>query len=280
MVKASCAVVSEDRKLVVLPLVSLAAVLSTSAVLLFSIWQTDPFVTVVGPYGESTSKFTPTPAAAAIFVVGTFVVTFIGMSFNAALIVAANERLDGGDPTVRSALAGAMKHAGPIAIWALISCTISIALRAASERAGLLGRIVLSITGVVWSVATFFVLPAMIVEGIGVKAAFRRSKSLLRSTWGEQVIGGGMVSVLIIPALVILAIVALILAQLSWIVGLGSFVVGTLLVIAFGNMVSMVFSTVLYKFAQNGVAPAGFTAEQLNSAFDRKKPKKKKRFGF
>jgi len=40
-----------------------------------------------------------------------------------------------------------------------------------------------------WALATFFVLPALAVEDAGAVAAARRSASVIRSRWGESVVG-------------------------------------------------------------------------------------------
>ncbi len=279
LVKASIKVVNQDRRLIVLPLISVLAVLVTAAVFLGGVWQIKPFFdSSTETASGSQAGLTLTPLTGALLLLGYLAVTFIGMFFNAALVVAANERLSGGTPTVRSALAGAAKHAGPIALWAMFSATISLAIRAASERVGLVGRIVVSIIGVVWSVATFFVMPVMVIEGVGVNDAFHRSKSLMRSTWGEQIVGEGMVSIIAIPVFLLLVVVSAILLAVVPVLGVIVFVVGLLLVVSVSNMVSVVFSTVLYKFAQTGLAPAGFTAADLNGSFHQRKAKRS-RFG-
>jgi Family of unknown function (DUF6159) len=100
-----------------------------------------------------------------------------------------------------------------------------------------------------WAVATFFVLPIMIVEGVGVNGAFNRSKALMKKTWGEQVIGGGIVSLVMIPVFVVWGAVSIGALTLNGWIGLVLLVVGSLVLIAVGHMLSVVFSTALYRFA-------------------------------
>ena len=64
----------------------------------------------------------------------------IGIFFQAAVVAGATERLRGGDPTMRSAIAAAWRRVGTIAIWALIAATIGVILDAIHERAGWLGK--------------------------------------------------------------------------------------------------------------------------------------------
>jgi hypothetical protein len=47
------------------------------------------------------------------------------------------------------------------------------------------------IVGTAWAVATYFVMPAVVVEGVGPIKAVRRSSALLRRTWGESLAGAG-----------------------------------------------------------------------------------------
>ena len=65
------------------------------------------------------------------------------------------------------------------------------ALRGRRGRQGALaGAIAARLGGVAWSLATFFVVPIILDEGAGPVTAIRRSASLLRETWGQQLAGG------------------------------------------------------------------------------------------
>ena len=69
-------------------------------------------------------------------------------------------------------------------------------LRAISERAGFVGKIVVGLLGFAWNVATYLVVPVLAVENVGPIEAVKRSASYLRKTWGEQIVGNlGMGSV-------------------------------------------------------------------------------------
>ncbi|MEJ0102385.1 MAG: DUF6159 family protein [Bacteroidota bacterium] len=49
-----------------------------------------------------------------------------------------------------------------------------------------LGKIIVGIIGIVWSVATFFVVPVMAYEKLGPIDAFKRSSQLMKQKWGES----------------------------------------------------------------------------------------------
>jgi hypothetical protein len=200
------------------------------------------------------------------------------MFFNAALVFAANQRLNGGTPTVRTALAGARLRLGPIAVWSLISASVGLVLRAISQRSGLLGKIAISIVGVVWSIAAFFVLPVLIIEGIAPKAALDRSKQLMRETWGEQLIMGALLSVITVPGMLLYGFVAIFLIAYGGLAGLVLAVCGALVFIAVSTAMSTICQTVLYRFASTGTTPVGFPADSLAASFGQKKARKRSIF--
>ncbi len=282
--KASLRIVRSDVRLVVLPAVSMLSLITTTAAFLFGVWQVHPFINyndgtqqIFGSDAQqATDSWSFTPASAAVAFFGLWVVTAIGMYFNAALIWAANERIEGRRPSVGSALRNVSRYAGPIGLWALFSCTISFALRQATSRVGFLGRIVVSFVGVAWSLATFFVLPILIIEGVSVNDAFTKSKSLIRKTWGEQLIGGFAGSVVFMPAFFLLGLCSVGLLTLNIWLGLVFFAVGLLSLISVDQAVSVIYSLVLYRFTQTGMAPAGFDQSAIEGAFVKKQ--KKSRF--
>jgi Family of unknown function (DUF6159) len=61
--------------------------------------------------------------------------------------------------------------------------------RVVSRRAGAVGRIAASLLGVGWNIATYLVVPILVVENVGPVEAIQRSTRLLKQTWGEQIIG-------------------------------------------------------------------------------------------
>jgi hypothetical protein len=118
-----------------------------------------------------------------------FILFFIVIFFNTAIIACANIRLNGGDPTVSDGLRIASQNIGRILLWALISATIGMILQAIRERGGWAGRIVAGVFGIAWTYITFFIIPVLIYEKKGIGSSIRRSASLFKQTWGETIIG-------------------------------------------------------------------------------------------
>ena len=121
------------------------------------------------------------------------------MFFNSALVACALIRFRGGDPTVADGFRAACSRLPQIAAWALVSATVGFALKAAERRSKRGGQIVAAILGVVWSVATFFVVPVLVIENLGPLAALKRSTKIIQDQWGESFVadlGIGLVSFL------------------------------------------------------------------------------------
>jgi hypothetical protein len=273
IVKSSWGVLRLDRELVWLPVISFACTLVTLGLTFGFAWA--------GGADFGGGSFDPGPLGYVLLFVAYVALAYITIFFNAALISAANERMTGGDPTVASALAGARAKAGRILPWAIISATVSIVLRALSDRSGGLGRLVVGLIGMAWSLVTFLVLPILVLEDITVGPAISRSKDLFKRTWGEQVVGAGAISILAFLAILagglVMAVVAatgltvlIVVAAVALAVWVGG-------VIAVSSALSGIFQAALYRYASTGHAPTGFRDDELAAAF---RPRNQQSRGF
>ncbi len=110
-----------------------------------------------------------------------YVVTYtIGFFFQAAIVAGASERMNGGDPTVGSALRSASKRFGPLLLWGVIAGTVGLIIRSIEEKSELAGKIVMGLLGVAWSLATYFMVPVLVMEDEPVGSAFKRSWNLFK----------------------------------------------------------------------------------------------------
>jgi len=201
---------------------------------------------------------------------------FVIFYFNAALVAFVVTRLEGGEPTLRGSLREATECLPQIAAWAIVASTVGIVLKVLESRTGFLGRIVIAIIGVAWSLVTYFVVPLIVVERKGAIEAIGASKGLLGKTWGKQIVSGlgyGLIGFLLtVPAIVIvlIAIWGAIASGLPHVGGFGLLAVAAVLyLIALGIVMSAlraIFGTVLYLYAKNGTAPEGFAASDLQNA--------------
>ena len=282
LTKASWEVLREDKELIALPAISAVA----------SLIFVTPFFAIAAlslssSEGAATSSSSTTAGGTTLALPGYIalffaylIVAYITIFFQSALILAANERMTGGNPTLKSSLQGAWKNAGHILPWAIISATVSIVLQAIQERAGFIGKIVVGLVGVAWTLVTMLVLPILVIEGVGVKEALTRSGAAFKRTWGENVVGNGAIGLISFLAMFagILVCGGIIFIGTStglWPVGLLGgilLVIWILLVSVFSTALSGVFRTALYRYAMFGESSSGFSQDLIEHAFKPKKP--------
>jgi hypothetical protein len=192
-----------------------------------------------------------------------FILFFIVIFFNTAIIACAHIRLNGGDPTVSDGLRIASQNIGRIILWALISATIGMILQIIRERFGWIGKIVAGVAGLAWTYVTFFIIPVIIYEKKGMGSSIRRSASLFKETWGETIIGTFGFGI-IFGLLALLGIIPIILGAIYW--GVLGAVVGVIIAFFYWAIIGVVAS------ATNGIYVAAMyqyaTTKQLPSAYD------------
>jgi hypothetical protein len=171
-----------------------------------------------------------------------------------------------------------MSRLPQIAAWALVSGTIGFVLKTIEQRSSRLGGFVASLIGAGWAIATYFVVPVLVVEKVGPWEALKRSTSLIRRTWGEALVGNMGIGLIIFAATlpgIALIVLGIVLGgatgQMAWTI---AGVAAGAIWIALAGLVSWaaqsVLLTALYLFASEGQAPAQFDAVLLQSAFGKK----------
>jgi hypothetical protein len=201
--------------------------------------------------------------------------------FNVALASAAMIRLGGGNPTLGDGMRAAMGKLPSIIGYALVAATVGMILRAVQERLGFVGRLVGGFLGFGWTVATFLVVPVLAAQDIGPVDAVKRSTSLLKQTWGENLVGnagiglaGGllMFCLIFISGALFFGAIATHSVALMVTVGFAA-VIGLVALTLFQSALHGVYSAALYRFASEGDPGQGFDRALLESAF-RQKTKK------
>jgi hypothetical protein len=260
LARTSWEVLKADKELIVLPVLSLLATIAIAA----------SFLAPILMGGDATQIEDPGTIGYVLLFVAYVALAFVTIFFNAALVHAANERFDGGDPTIGSALRGASARVHRILPWALVSATVSVVLRAIEERAGVFGRIVSGIAGIAWSLVTFLVIPVLVVEDVGVVDAVKRSGALFKRTWGENVaaqVGFGLLG--FIAALPGIGVIVLSVAA-GDAIGFIGVAAGVLWILATAMVLSAlngVFQTALYRYAAGRGGQGEFSEGELAAAF-------------
>ncbi len=264
LMKMSWRVLMMDRELIFFPILSGISLLVLIGAFLAIASGTGTLDRLDALQGE-TSEEEVQAVDAVLGLAFVFLSSAIVIFFNAALVAAALVRLRGGDPNVWSGLRAASAHLPQILAWALISVIVTLLLRAL-RRYGVAGQILALLGGVAWGLATFFVIPVLVSEGVGPIEAIKRSASLFRRTWGRQVASSFGFGIIMIVAVLIAVLPAALLFAVSPVLGI---VVGVPLVaVAIGTVQALegIFKAALYDFA-NGQQPHGFDRGTLDSAY-------------
>lgn len=208
----------------------------------------------------------------AVAVIGFYLLALIGTYFSVGLAAAADMIFHGREAGVGDGLAVARTRLSQIAGWAAVSTTIGLAL-SALENQGAVGQIVGRLLAVGWSLITFLAVPVIALEGTGPFETLKRSSSLFKSRWGAQVtgniaIGGAVFLFGVLPSALLIFSGFLIWASAGFagalllVIG----VIGLAISILVSSALSNIFGVALYRFALDGEALGGFTADELNSA--------------
>jgi hypothetical protein len=274
LMKQSFGVLRSDKELVLFPLMSGIACLLVLVSFAVPLWMTPWFHQF---FDEQQAAQNPIMYVLlfAFYVVNYFVIVF----FNAALVSCAIKRMAGGDPTVGYGLQQASARLPQIAAWAVVSATVGVVLKSIESRSEVIGKIVASLVGAGWAIATYFVVPVLVVEQVGPWEALKRSTSLIRRTWGEALVGNlgvGLVMFLAtLPGLMLIALGVVVggaagqpvLAAVGIALGV-IWIVGLSLV---STAVQSILLTALYLYASEGKAPPQFDAALLENAFGGKR---------
>lgn len=273
LIKASWGVLRSDKELLVLPLLSGVATVLVLAAFLGAAAMAGAFQAI--QQGEPDELSVSFYAGLFVFYVVQY---FVIIYFNTALVGAAIERLEGGNPTIGSALALAQSRIGVIFAYAVISATIGVILRMIAERLGFIGRLLEAGLGLAWTVTTFLVVPVLAAEGVGPMEAIKKSAVLLKKTWGENLIGNAGISLVLSLVAFAVALVGigggmLLIDKGYAVLGIPLVVVAILaflLVILIGSALSGIYAAAVYRYAVDGRAPGGFDQALIEGAFKHK----------
>ena len=221
-----------------------------------------------------------------------FLAYFATIYFQVALVASVKLRLSGGDPTLRYGIAEANKRLGAIISWAILAALVGLLLRLLDEAVRrnssgigqIVGRIVIGLIGVAWSLAVFFVIPIIAYEGVGGLEALKRSAGIVKKRWGEAVVGQGGIGIVMWLAAIVVGLVFIGLGALlvsaggaGLVIGIMLIVVGVLgvaFIIAVGTTLESIYTTVLYQYATTGRVGQEFSQSALDTAFKATPPQR------
>ncbi len=206
--------------------------------------------------------------------IAAYAVSFITIFFNVALVHVVARRWHGEPAQLADGVGAAGSRVVAIAGWAILTTTVGLLLQ-------LLERLTLGISRVVadvaWSIASFFVVPVLVVERRGSVGALRRSSHVVRERWGEGL--AGVTPIALATLMVLLPLFGLVfIGAILYVTGLTAPGVlamtgGLVAIVAVwivSGAVTQVFTLAVFQHATGGPYFEGFPAADLERPRDGK----------
>jgi hypothetical protein len=160
----------------------------------------------------------------------------------------------------------------------LVSATVGLILRILSERSNRLARFAASIFGLAWNLATFLVVPVLVIENVGPIEAIKRSAALLRETWGEQIVGNFSISVIstLITVVVVFLNVVIVIAALAVdllpvaILVVALSIIGLIILSLITSTLTGIYTAAVYRYAAGNSSGDFFREDLVTNAFRRR----------
>jgi hypothetical protein len=200
---------------------------------------------------------------------------FVIVFFNSALTACALKVVNGEVPTIGYGLSTAGKRLPQIAGWAFVSAVIGVLLRIVENAHEKAGAFIAAILGTAWTALIYFVVPVLVMEGVGPVTAIKRSLSTIKSTWGEALVGnfsmGFLAFLVLLPVILVLGVfvaAAVASGNTPAIVLAGA--VGALVIViaaAATSTADVVFKALLYNYATGRAVPEGIDQSLFQDAF-------------
>lgn len=194
--------------------------------------------------------------------------TFIASFFTAGLIHETREAFEGREPSFRGGLAAARRRVGTLLAWAAVAATVGVLIRViqGQGRDNLLAQVFAGLFSVAWSLLTYFVVPVIVFQDVGVREALSRSGETFKRTWGETAGAGFGVGLVTLLFLVGGALVTVVLFVLGTSTGsvlgtVGALAVGAVVLLGAylaGVTLGAIARTALYVYATEGKKPSDF----------------------
>lgn len=239
-------------------------------------------VTVLIPFGflgegGNTQGVQHTQGIEYLYIFVFYVISAFTIAYSQAIVThIVYTRVRGGDATLWSGITTAGRHWITLFAWACITSTVGIILRAIAERSSMLVKIIVLILGSAWSVLTYFVVPAIIIDNKSALSAIGHSGTVFKRTWGETLVTNisfGLVFVLAVLALSVVMVGAVIVTGggvAILFVCIPIILLAILICVVLSAVLDSVLRVLLYVYASEQIIPTNFNKELLESILSRK----------
>ncbi len=268
LTKLSFSVINKDKELLAFPF--LGSIFSIAFILLLLL------PTLLTQFlSSATSSFTLDAFALMVLFFVYLGLAVIATFFDVCAVYTIKKRFEGGNASFIESIQFAVSKIHLVFYWGLLSATVGLILRlieSAGDKRGhgaqMISKIIASILGTAWAIASVFAIPAMVYHNHGPINALKSSVSAIKRTWGESLIRyyglGAVESLLVMFGIIAGVILALVTG--SWVFFIISTVIYVVIVSLIFSVANDVFNTALYAYA-NGKVPKGYSKDLLHNAF-------------
>lgn len=266
LMKSSFAVLQAEKKLLIFPVISALVTLLILASFIFPTLVLDKGWIEDGIISDSTRWYHYLQLFGLYYVC-----YFIMLFFNSATVASAVYVMRGGKPTIGGAMNAVMSRLGPLAAWALIAASIGLILNIIENQSDKIGKIITGLLGMSWTLISFMVLPILIIENRGPVESLKTSITMLKGTWGEQILGhfsfGLIYFILIMPMFVVLFLL-MNLGEAAMLPAMVLAIVYSLAVAAVQWVLQSIYMGALYMYTRDHEIPDGFSVSQINTSIE------------
>lgn len=258
--------IRENKSLLVFPVLSGAALLLVVLSFAAGFWALTgfDFESSIAIEGNETLSFI---TLFLFYLINFFIIVF----FNVGLVHCARLIFEGKEATISDGISFSLSRIGAIISWAVLAATVGVILKTLEERLGWIGQIVIGIIGVVWAIATFFVVPVIAYEDVGPIEALKRSTAVMKEKWGEAIGANFSFGLFFLLGYIFIILIGIALFTVNPVLAVISIVLSALFLHTVVSAAKTVFLAAAYQHIHH--QPTGnFDGNTLDSIF---MPKKK-----
>lgn len=232
----------------------------------------------VGPFeAMAGSPHWIVPYSLLVYPLSMLLATFCNVAFYSQIIAA----LNGQPVSIGRGFKIAASRIKPILIWSLFAGFVGAVIRETESYFGFVGRLVMGLIGLSWSVASVFVIPIIIREPgtMNPVKILGKSAGTLKRTWGESLFGyvglRAANAVVLVVGMILFFAAGLLACVLHtfWIIipAWSALLLGMVAYFCFASLASQTYLCALYIYASEGVIPEPYNQQMLDEAWKVKK---------
>lgn len=266
LTKKAWGVVRENPGLVKLPIIG-----GILAILAFAVFGLPGAVLIEG--ADSNAGYV---TGGVLLAIGGYLGSFAVIYYNVALAAAADLAFRGQPADTAAGLAIARERRTVIAQWAAVALIVSMIFNMIRDRGGLAGQLAAGVGAAIWGLITFLIAPVLAFEGLGPMAAIKRSSTMFKEKWGQQITGNLAIGVITGIAIVISFAVGaaggyiLLTGDSGAVIAGGGLlllgIVGATAAAIVSGAVRGVFGVALYRYIAEGQPVGPFTVAELEGS--------------